>query len=54
MRLAHPAQHGNVRGRRMLANVLESKLVLEEAAILGLGPCELVLFEIAAAFPSAE
>lgn len=38
----------------MLANVLDSQRALEEAAILGLEPRALVLFDIAAAFPSAE
>lgn len=52
--LTHPAQRGSVRGRKVLAKVLETQLALEEAAALGMEPCALMLFDVAAAFPSGE
>lgn len=52
--LVHPAQRGFLHGRKMMANVLETQLALEEAAIFGLEPRALVLFDVASAFPSAE
>lgn len=54
MDITHLAQRGFVRGRKMLANVLDTQLALEEFVILGLEPRGVVLFDVAAAFPSAE
>lgn len=54
MQVANLAQRGFVRGHKMLANVIEAQLALEEAVICGMGPSALVLFNVAAAFPSAE
>lgn len=51
--VTHPAQRGFVRDRKMLANVLDTQLALEEAVILGMEPRALVLFDVAAALPSA-
>lgn len=38
----------------MLANVVGAQAALEEASIIKLGPRELVIFDIAVAFPSVE
>lgn len=54
MHITHLAQRGLVRGRKMFSNVLKAQVALADVVIQGMGPRALVLFDVAAAFPSAE